>query len=204
MLPETGRPETLGAVPPLDESARQGNLMAALSTGAWDGLRLAAGIATMLIAILGVVAILDLGLTWITTPFSDTLGGPLDFNRILGWVFTPLAWLLGIEFADLSAAGSLLGSRMVLTEVVAYQQLAGLAADGAVSPRSLLILSYALCGFAHVASVGIFVGGISALAPSRRDDLAALSLRALVAATLATLMTGALAGALYHGQAGLI
>jgi CNT family concentrative nucleoside transporter len=204
ILPETDRPQTLGALPPLDESARQGNLMAALSAGAWDGLRLAAGIATLLIAILGVVGVLDLALTWITTPFAGSLGGPVDFNRILGWVFTPLAGLLGIEIADLSQAGALLGGRMVLTEVVAYQQLAGLAADGAISPRSLLILSYALCGFAHVASVGIFVGGISALAPSRRDDLAALGLRALAAATLATLMTGALAGALYHGQPGLL
>jgi len=178
--------------------------MAALSAGAWDGLRLAAGIATLLIAILGVVGILDLALSWITTPLAGSLGGPVDFNRVLGWIFTPLAGLLGIEIADLPQAGALLGGRMVLTEVVAYQQLADLAADGAISPRSLLILSYALCGFAHVASVGIFVGGISALAPSRRDDLAALGLRALAAATLATLMTGALAGALYHGQPGLL
>ena len=138
------------------------------------------------------------------TPFAASLGGPVDFHRILGWIFTPLAWLLGIESADLSRAGALLGGRMVMTEVVAYRQLADLAADGAISPRSLLILSYALCGFAHVASVGIFVGGICALAPSRRDDLAALGLRALAAATLATLMTGALAGAFYHGQVGLI
>ena len=92
----------------------------------------------------------------------------------------------------------------MLTEIPAYQELALLAKSGAISSRSLLILSYALCGFTHVASVGIFVGGIAALAPSRRDDLAGLGLRALAGATLATLMTGALAGMLFHGQRGLL
>jgi CNT family concentrative nucleoside transporter len=92
----------------------------------------------------------------------------------------------------------------VLTEVVAYRQLADLAASGAIAPRTLLVLSYALCGFAHLASMSIFVGGVSALAPSRRDDLAGLGLRALAAATLATLMTGALAGVFYHGQRGVL
>ena len=101
-------------------------------------------------------------------------------------------------------AARILGSRTVLTEVVAYQQLAQLAASESVSPRTLIVLSYALCGFSHVASVGIFVGGISALAPSRRGDLAALGLRALVGATLATLMTGTLAGFYYYGQEGLL
>jgi concentrative nucleoside transporter, CNT family len=204
MLPETGRPATLGAVPPAAESARHANTLAALAAGGWDGLRMAAGIATLLIAVLGVVAVIDLGLARMSAPFAAALGGPLDLQRILGWLFTPLAWLLGIGAADVPAAARLLGGRTVLTEVVAYQQLGGLAAAGSVSPRTLLVLSYALCGFSHVASVGIFVGGISALAPARRDDLAALGLRALVAATLATLMTGALAGVYYHGQAGLL
>jgi CNT family concentrative nucleoside transporter len=178
--------------------------MAALAAGAWDGLRLAAGIATLLIAVLGVVALLDLVLSTATTPLADTLGGPLDLRRLLGWLFTPLAWLLGIEVGDLPEAGSLLGGRIVLTEVVAYQQLAGLAAENAISPRTLLILSYALCGFAHLASMGIFVGGVAGLAPSRRDDAAALGLRALAGATLATLITGAIAGVFYHGQTGLL
>ena len=101
-------------------------------------------------------------------------------------------------------AGTILGRRLVLTEVVAYRDLGALAAAGAVSGRTVLILSYALCGFTHVASLGIFVGGIAALAPERRDDIAALGLRALAAATLATLMTGALAGLFYHGQQGLL
>jgi CNT family concentrative nucleoside transporter len=204
MLPETGTPATLGRVPGIDRSAVHGNTMSALTGGAWDGLKLAAGIACLLIAVLGVVALIDLGLTRLTLPFAETLGGPIDLGRLLGWIFTPVAWLLGIEAADLTAAGRLLGERAIVTEIPSYRELAQLALDGAVSARTTLILSYALCGFAHVGSVGIFVGGIAALAPSRRDDLAALGLRALVGATLATLMTGALAGAFYHGQAGIL
>jgi CNT family concentrative nucleoside transporter len=204
MLPETGEPETMGSVPPIHEGERHGNAMAALAAGAWDGLKLAAGIATLLIAVLGVVALLDLSLTQATAPFAEQLGGPIDLGRLLGWIFTPLAWLLGIEAGDLFTAGQLLGSRLLVTEIPAYRELAELARSGSISPRSLLVLSYALCGFTHVASMGIFVGGIAALAPSRRNDLAALGLRALLAATLATLMTGALAGLFFHGQQGLL
>jgi len=204
MLPEDGRPETAGIVPDLDQGKPYGNSIAALAAGAWDGLRLAAGIATLLIAVLGVVGVIDLALEWITTPLADGLGGPVTLSRLLGWIFTPLAWLLGVEGQDVSAAGRLLGERLVMTEIVAYRNLGTLAAEQAVSQRSLLILSYALCGFTHIASVGIFVGGIAALAPSRRDDLTAVALRALAAATLATLMTGALAGLFYTGQATLL
>ena len=116
----------------------------------------------------------------------------------------PLAWLLGIEGADLPAAASILGARTVLTEVVGYQQLAEVASNQQVSARTIVILSYALCGFAHLASVGIFVGGISALAPDRRTDLAVLGPKALIGATIATLMTGALAGVFYAGQESLL
>jgi CNT family concentrative nucleoside transporter len=204
MLPETEEPETLGHVPPVHEGERHGNAMAALAAGAWDGLKLAAGIATLLVAVLGVVALIDVVLTAATNPFTDRLGGPIDLGRILGWLFTPLAWLLGIEAADLAEAGRLLGSRLIVTEIPAYRELGTLARDGSLSPRTLLVLSYALCGFTHVASMGIFVGGISALAPSRRNEIAALGPRALLAATLATLITGALAGLFFHGQQGLL
>ena len=204
MLPETGKPETLGALPPLAESELHDNSMAALSAGSWDGLKLAAGIATLLIAVLGVVGIVDLALGKLTAPLEVWFGAPLSLERILGWLFTPLAWLLGLGSSDLPLAAQLLGKRVILTEVVAYQQLGEMAAAQAVSPRALLVLSYALCGFAHVASVGIFVGGITALVPSRRNDLTALAFRALAGATLATLMTGALAGLFYHGQPGIL
>lgn len=194
ILPETEASATAAAVPPL-ETERSANALAALAAGAWDGLKLAAGIATLLIAILGLVAIVDLVL-------GKALG--VDLARILGWAFTPLAWLLGLPASDLPEAARILGQRAVLTEVVAYGELAALSAADAIEPRTVLVLSYALCGFAHVASVGIFVGGIAALAPSRRDDLAALGPRAFVASTLATLLTGALAGAFYTGQAALV
>jgi CNT family concentrative nucleoside transporter len=201
MLPESGSPVTLGTLPPAGEGERHGNTIAALAAGAWDGLRLAAGIATLLIAVLGVVGVIDavLGRTaaFLAAP-------PATLQTLLGWLFTPLAWLLGIDPADLGAAGRLLGRRIIMTEVVAYRDLGALADAGALAPRSILVLSYALCGFAHLASVGIFVGGTAALAPGRRSDLASLGLRALVGSTLATLMTGALAGLFYHGQQGLI
>jgi CNT family concentrative nucleoside transporter len=204
ILPETGQPLTAGRVPPMEESALQPNTLAALTAGSWDGLRMAGGIATMLIAILGVVALIDLCLISVSAPIAEALRGPLTLDRILGWLFTPFAWLLGIEGKDITAAARILGARTILTEVVAYQQLGQLAVSETVSPRTLLVLSYALCGFSHVASVGIFVGGISALAPSRRGELAALGVPALVGATLATLMTGAVAGIYYYGQEGLL
>jgi CNT family concentrative nucleoside transporter len=193
LLPET---ETAGdaAIPAEDNTGRAGNPISALSAGAMDGLKLAAGIATLLIAVLGLVALIDLLLGLID----------LDLGTLLAWLFTPLAWLLGIESGDLSEAAHLLGQRVVMTEVVAYRNLGELAAAGSLAPRTILVLSYALCGFAHLASVGIFIGGISALAPERREDLAALAWRALVGATLATLMTGALAGVFYFGQKGIL
>ena len=199
MLPETGRPETLGELPPPGESERHGNTIAALAAGSWDGLKLAAGIATLLIAVLGVVGIIDVVLGKATSLLAGPAGDPIDLERILGWVFTPIAWLLGVEGEDLRQTGRILGKRLLMTEVVAYRDLGALMAAGALSRRTILVLSYALCGFAHLASMGIFVGGIAALAPSRRNDLAALGLRALIGSTLATLMTGALAGLLYHG-----
>lgn len=204
VFPEREVPATLGKVPPIDESGREANLMSALAAGAWDGLKLAAGIATLLIAILGFVAILDLALVKLTSPWAPALGGPVSIGRTLGWLFAPPAWLLGLERADLGSAARMLGERAVLTEVVAYQRLGALAASRAISPRSLVVLSYALCGFAHVASIGIFVGGTAALAPTRRGDLAAVGFKALVAATLATLMTGAIAGVFYHGQPSIL
>ena len=211
MLPETGEPETMGEVPPLARTERHQNVMAALAAGAWDGLRVAAGITTILIAILGIVGLIDVVLAKVgevifglSGAASGAAAEPLSLARILGWVFVPLAWLLGIEAGEVATAGRLLGQRLVLTEVVSYQELGGLAAAGGLSPRTLLVLSYALCGFAHVGGMGIAVGGFGALAPDRLEDLAGLALRGLAAATLATLLTGAVAGIYYHAQAGLI
>ena len=204
MLPESATPETLGGVPHDTGEGDRDPWLAVLSRGGIDGIRLAAGIAALLIAVLGLVRLADVVLTAATGPLADGLGGPLSVERVLGWLFTPFTWLLGVESADVADAARVLGRRAVLTEIVAYQDLAALARSRSVSSRTLLILSYALCGFAHVASVGVFVGGFAALAPERRNDLAALGPRALLAATLATLMTGSLAGVFWYAGSGLL
>jgi CNT family concentrative nucleoside transporter len=203
LVPETGVPETLARVPSGSEVPRARNLMAAIIEGSMDGLRLAAGISALLIAMLGIVALIDLTLAvaarWMGASHPPTLAA------LLGWAFYPFAALLGIAPADLGQAAKLLGQRIVLTEVVSYQELARGISNGLYTdPRSVVILSYALCGFAHIASVAIFVGGTAALAPSRRDDLASLGMRALLAATIATLMTGAVAGIFSTGQGVLL
>jgi len=199
LLPATEQPETLSHVPPEDPATRSRNLMSAIIQGAMDGVKLAAGISALLIAMLGLVALVDKILGAVSGQFG--MAQPLTLVKILGWLFYPFAALLGIAQADIAEASRLLGERVILTEVVSYQDLAQMVAAGQLTdPRTVVILSYALCGFAHVASMAIFVGGTAALAPSRRDDLAGLGLRALLAATLATLMTGCVAGIFSNGQ----
>jgi len=199
LIPETEIPETLATVPAEDESTRSKNLISAIIQGAMDGLKLAAGISALLIAILGIVALIDK----LLSACSSWLGmsEPLSLVRILSWVFYPTAFLLGVQSSDVPIVSRLLGERVILTEVFSYNHLAQLISSGQVTDtRTVVILSYALCGFAHVAAVAIFVGGTAALAPSRRDDLASLGLRALLAATLATLMTGSVAGIFSGGE----
>jgi concentrative nucleoside transporter, CNT family len=200
LLPETETPETASAIPESDKSVwHAGNLMSAIISGAMDGLRLAAGISALLIAGLGMVALFDKVLGAISRWIG--MSEPLSLVKMLGWIFYPFAMLLGIAQPDWAEAGRLLGERVILTEVVSYQELAQMATNGIlVDPRTVVILSYALCGFTHIASIAIFVGGTAALAPARRDDLASLGFRALLAATLATLMTGCVAGIFSDGS----
>jgi len=200
LVPETDTPQTLAGVPPEDESTRSKNFISAIIEGAMDGLKLAAGISALLIAILGLVALVDKLLGAASSWFG--MQEPLSFVRILSWLFYPVAFLLGLSQNDVPVAARLLGERVILTEVFSYNHLAQLISSGQITdPRTVVILSYALCGFAHVAAVAIFVGGTAALAPSRRDDLASLGLRALLAATLATLMTGCVAGIFSSSEA---
>ncbi len=203
LIPESETPETIAAVPSSDESTRSKNLISAIIEGAMDGLKLAAGVSALLIAILGIVALVDkilgAGSSWLG------MSEPLSFVRILSWCFYPFAFLLGLQMSDVPIAARLLGERVILTEVFSYNHLAQLISSGQITdPRTVVILSYALCGFAHVAAMAIFVGGTAALAPSRRDDLASLGLRALLAATLATLMTGCVAGIFSGGEGVLL
>jgi CNT family concentrative nucleoside transporter len=199
LLPETKTPDTLSTIPPDAPETRSRNLMSAIIAGAMDGLKLAAGIIALLIAVLGLVALLDKILGFPSKWLG--LAEPISLVKILSWLFYPFVVLLGIARPDIAEASRLLGERVILTEVVSYQDLANLIASGQLAdPRTVVILSYALCGFAHIASMAIFVGGTAALAPARRDDLASLGLRALLAATLATLMTGSVAGIFSNGQ----
>lgn len=202
LIPETETPETSNAIPPEDESARPRNLMGAIIAGAMDGVKLAAGISALLIAMLGLVALIDI-LLGVPSRWLG-LAEPVSLVKILSWIFYPFAALLGIASADVMEASRMLGERVILTEVVSYQDMAGMIAGGQLSDsRTVVIMSYALCGFAHIASMAIFVGGTAALAPSRRDDLASLGFRALLAATLATLMTGCIAG-IFSGSQSII
>jgi CNT family concentrative nucleoside transporter len=199
LIPETEKPETESGVPPEDESTRSRNLMGAIVQGAMDGLKLAAGISALLIAVLGLVTLVDKILGFASSSLG--MSEPLTLVRILSWIFYPVAYLLGLHPGDVPIAARLLGERVILTEVFSYGDLAQMVSGGQLTDsRAVVILSYALCGFAHVASVAIFVGGTAVLAPSRRDDIASLGWRALLAATLATLMTGCVAGIFSSGE----
>jgi CNT family concentrative nucleoside transporter len=202
IMPETGRPPTMGVdVRPHYE--REDNLMTAVINGAWDGLKLLGGIVTLLIAFLGLLALANLGLGWVGGLANSLFGWHVTWSldALLGYVFYPLTLVLGVPPADALQMARVIGERTVTTEVVSYGHLARLLAEGAVhDPRSAIIASYALCGFAHVASLAIFVGGTAAIVPSRTRDLSRLGFRALLAATLACLMTGAVAGAFYTGS----
>ncbi len=199
LVPEEDLPETISTLPKDDGSGRAVNLTGAIITGSNDGLHLAVGTSTLLVAGLGMIALLDKFLA----VCSGWIGmvTPLSIAQIITWVFYPFAALLGIVGDDVSVAARLLGERMILTEIVPYQQLATLASSGGLAdPRTVVILSYALCGFAHFAAAAVFVGGTAALAPGRRDELASLGFRALLAATLSTLMTGCIAGIFSNGS----
>src|ERR1044072_7926728 len=187
LIPETDTPETLAAVPPEDESERSNNLIGAIIQGAMDGLRLSAGICALIIAILGIVALVDKLLGVVSSWFG--MSEPLSIVRILGWIFYPFAFLLGLQPSDVPVAARLLGERVILTEVFSYNHLSQLISTGQLTnPRTVVILTYALCGFAHVAAMAIFVGGTAALAPTRRDDLASLGFVPLFAGIPPTLI----------------
>ncbi|MGL4555333.1 MAG: NupC/NupG family nucleoside CNT transporter [Gemmataceae bacterium] len=192
LLPETGRPVTLGTGGQEEKSPHR-NVIDAASAGASDGLSLALNIAAMLIAFLALLAMIDAGVQWASLRLGAVT--PVGLKQIFGAVFGPAAYLMGVERADLRAVGDLLGTKLVANEFVAYVKLTG-EYKGVVSERSLVLATFALTGFANFASIGIQLGGIGAMAPSRRADLARLGGLALFAGFLATLMNAALAAVL--------
>jgi len=192
MEPETEVPLTRGNVS-IDVKVSSVNFIDALTAGASEGLHLALNVGAMLIAFLGIIALLDASITWLATQ----MGFQITLATILGKAFAPLAWVMGVPFADIFNVGQLLGLKMVANEFIAYEKFSSwLKPDSPIqlSERARIISTYALCGFANFGSIGIQLGGISPLAPSRRAELARLGLRAMLGGTLATFTCACVAG----------
>lgn len=189
MMPERETPETFGTLPREVGKSPHANSIDAAAQGALEGLTLAANVAAMLIAFIALIALANgaLGSLGAWVGYEG-----VTFQGILGWIFAPVVWLIGIPADEVLLAGSMLGEKTVLNEFVAFVSLA--EAGPQMSERSFIIMSYALSGFANFSSIAIQIGGISPLAPHRRADLAQLGLRAMIGGTLATLMTGAMVG----------
>ncbi len=195
LVPETEQPKTSGTVQIAEEEThKDANLLAAIARGTSDGGKLAFNVGIMLISFIALIALLN-----------GMMGGihnhwhlfPASLERVLGSIFYPVAWLIGVPGKDCSAIGNLLGTRMVINELVAYSALG--AQKAILDPRSFTIATFALCGFANLSSIGIQIGGIGALAPNKRDQLAKLGFRAMIAGTMANLMSAAIVGLLMKG-----
>ncbi len=191
MWPETETARTAGEFT-LDIESTDINVVDAAARGAGEGLKLALNVGAMLLAFIALVALANGLLGAASTLFG--IDNPLTLERIVGVVFWPLAWAMGVPAAECAAVGELLGIKMILNEFVAYLKLAQMSGD--LSRRSMIIVTYALCGFANLGSIGIQLGGIGSIAPSRRSDLAKLGVRAMIAGTLAAFLTANIAGTL--------
>jgi concentrative nucleoside transporter, CNT family len=193
IVPETQQPLTAGRVE-MAEMEKDANAIGAIARGTVDGLHLALNVAAMLVSFIALVYLVDAlfggahnllaahGIDWF----------PSSLEQIFGWVFAPVAWLAGVPWHDASTVGNLMGLRMVTNELVAFQRLGPMQAT--LDPRSFTIATFALCGFANFSSIGIQIGGIGALAPNKRSDLARLGIRAMLAGTMANLMSASLVG----------
>jgi concentrative nucleoside transporter, CNT family len=207
MHPETGQPETAGTVR-LKVEKEHSNIVDAISAGCSDGLKVGMNVLAMLIGFLALIALINFLLNKVGGTINyfgltrDFFGGrwapcSLSLNQILGTLFSAFAWVMGVPWQDATQAGALMGTKLVANEFVAYLHLKDLIANQAMSEKAIAIVSFALCGFANFGSVGIQIGGISALEPSRRADLAKLGFRALIAGTLASYLSATLAGLLF-------
>lgn len=189
MVPETRDLQTAAEL--IDPEAGAASTMDAITKGTLAGLELLLNILAMLIVFVALVYLVNaiLGL------LPDVAGGPITLERMLGYVMAPICWLMGLPWNEAVTAGSLMGVKTILNELIAYLQLAALPAD-TLSPRSRVIMLYALCGFANFSSLGIMIGGMATMVPSRRDDVVSLGLKSIVAGTLTTCLLGALVGVL--------
>jgi CNT family concentrative nucleoside transporter len=185
IFPETEISETKGTLKVNVEKTAD-NLMEALGDGATDGMKLAANIGAMLIAIVAMVAMIDGILSFANTSLAE----------ILGVIFRPLAFCMGAPWDEAEVLGTLLGEKIVLTELIAYKDLSDIRKLGELSDRTAIIASYALCGFANFASIGIQMGGIGGIAPARKKDIAKLAMKAMIGGALASWITASIAGIL--------
>lgn len=197
MIPETGEPETKGTVK-IDLPSTDANVIEAAASGASTGLTLALNVGAMLIAFIALIALGNFFFEAFGNLINSVFGThlKLSLDAILGTVFAPVAWILGVPWKDCPTIGNILGKMLVINEFVAYGELANILKDGVISlsPRSIVIVTYAICGFANISSIAIQIGGIGSLAPSRKSDLAKMGVYALIAGTLANYMTAAIAG----------
>ena len=201
MVPETQTPQTADTVR-LDVEKKTTNVVHAAAVGAADGMKLALNVGAMLIAFIALIAVIDKllillgGLSWVA-PLVERMGlEQLDLAGVLGLVFSPIAYLIGVEPADCRALGSLLGTAMATNEFVAYLSLGEMMREGVVNDRTVRLATYCLCGFANFSSIAIQIAGIGGIAPGRRGDLARLGMRAMFGGALACWMTGCIAGIL--------
>jgi CNT family concentrative nucleoside transporter len=188
LVPETEQPLTAGRVQ-MPATEKESNVLGAIARGTVDGLHLALNVGAMLIVFLALLALLNAMMGWVHIHVGWF---PYNLQEVLGWVFSPVAWLIGIPWRDASTIGNLLGTRMVLNEFVAFAQLGTM--KGTLDPRSFTIATFALCGFANFSSIGIQIGGIGALAPEQRDQLAKFGIRAMLAGTMANLISASIVG----------
>ena len=188
LVPETERPLTAGRVemPPME---KESNVLGAIARGTVDGLHLALNVAAMLITFLALLALLNAMMGWVHLHVEWF---PWSLQQVFGWIFAPVAWLIGVPWRDAAAIGNLLGTRMVLNEFVAFAQLGTMKAS--LDPRTFTIATFALCGFANFSSIGIQIGGIGALAPEQRPQLAKFGIRAMLAGTMANLLSASIVG----------
>lgn len=188
LIPEKEEPLTRGVVR-IEVKTEDRNVIEAAARGAGDGARLAINVAAMLIAFIALIALVNALLGFLHARVSFI---PPNLQWILGWLFAPLAFIMGVPTADITEVGNLLGQKLILNEFVAYTELARVQSE--LHPRSVMIATYALCGFANFASIGIQIGGIGGIAPNRRGDLAELGVRAMIGGFLTTCLTGTIAG----------
>ncbi len=198
LVPETEKSLTMGEVKvPIERTSA--NVIEAAATGAADGLKLALNVAGMLLAFIALIAMTNWIITGLATDMAGLTtasGDPITLELILGYVLSPIAWIIGVPWHDAVQVGSLIGQKVVLNEFIAYLKLSQLIPTGVMGEKAIIISTYALCGFANFSSIAIQIGGIGGIAPTRRSDLARFGLRAVLGGSLATFMTATIAGVL--------